>query len=140
MAKDNGIAADAALPQGNRRAEDAASPPEDGPLPEDADAPAAPAAAMAAPRRHARVRVGEIIDISKKKGVGFNLDGGWVQVTRLHDNGTFDVAPVLGNRKQKNVSPSRIVNLNPMVLSARRRNSEELERPSLLAPQHQPVA
>ena len=86
-------------------------------------------------QRHARVRVGDCVDLSARHRIGApDLEGGWGHVKRVHDDGTFDVTSVLGNRGEKNVSPSRIANTNPMVLSARRRGDDELERASILAP------
>ena len=58
----------------------------------------------------------------------------------VHNDDTFNFTSVLGNQREKKVSPSTIVNTKPMVLSAQRCRDDKLERASILEPQHQPVS
>ena len=60
-------------------------------------------------------------------------------VTCEHPDRSFNIAWVLGGT-EKNVVRDRIasLNLNPLALYARQRNANDIARPSLLAPSHQP--
>ena len=57
-------------------------------------------------------------------------------MTSLNEDGTFDVKYVQRSAREKNVSAARITDRNPLVLFARKRDADDLERSSLLAPQH----
>ena len=80
------------------------------------------------------------VEVSPQAFIGRpNSEGGTAVVTDEHSDGSLDVKYVLGGT-EKNVARSRIISLNLFVATARQRNANDVARPSLLAPSHQPTA
>jgi hypothetical protein len=85
------------------------------------------------------VNVGDSLEIAGERRIGVpDGEAGICFVTELNDDGTFNIRWAVENRGEKNVRPSRIVCVNPLAVTARRTSDSELERPSILAPSHQP--
>ena len=56
-----------------------------------------------------------------------------------YGNGTFDVKYVLDNQVENNARVARVTSLNPLVTLAHLTSNNQLQRPSLMSPLHQPV-
>ena len=83
--------------------------------------------------------IGQFIDVHEQTFVGRpNSEGGVGIVTHEHSDGSFDIRYSVSNTCEKNISRGRIKSYNPLVLTARRLNDTDVERPSLLAPSHRP--
>ena len=83
--------------------------------------------------------VGEFIEVRAQTFVGRpNSDGGVCVIKHIHADRSIDVNYVIDNKLEVNIAPDRIINLNPLVTMARRRNVNDVDRPSILAPSHQP--
>ena len=83
--------------------------------------------------------VGQFIKVRAQAFVGRpNSDGGVGNIIREHEDGSFDIVYVIDMKTEKNVARERIESTNPLVLTARRRDDNELVRPSILAPSHVP--
>jgi len=81
---------------------------------------------------------GLFVEVSPQTFIGRpNSEGGCGVVTVEHPDGSFDIKWTLGG-SEKNVARSRITSLNPFVTTARQRNANDVARPSILAPSHQP--
>ena len=85
---------------------------------------------------------GQLIEVSPQTFIGRpNSDGGTGFVAKVHDDGSFDLQYVIVERRvEKNVRRERITSLNPLATSARLLSSDDIQRPSLLAPSHHTAA
>ncbi len=69
-----------------------------------------------------------------------NFEGGVGVVSRENEDGSIDISWVLGG-SDKNVCRERlIISLDPLAVTAQQRTLDNVDRPSLLAPYHQPLA
>ena len=85
--------------------------------------------------------LGQWIDVHAQTFVARpNSDGGVGVVTHEHDDGSFDIRYSVSNTCEKRIVRERVKSYNPLVLTARRLNGTDVERPSLLAPLHRPSA
>ena len=67
-----------------------------------------------------------------------NKEGGVGHVLDYSGDGTFNIKYVLDGRVERNIRFGRVKSINPLVLSARRTSTNQLQRPSILSPLHQP--
>ena len=56
-----------------------------------------------------------------------NLEGGTFNAMHVHADGTFDAQIVGASRWQRKINVSRILDTNPLSVSARRRGDNDLE-------------
>ena len=85
--------------------------------------------------------LGQCIDVHAQTFIARpNSDGGVGVVTHEHDDGSFDIRFSVSNTCEKRIVRERVKSYNPLVLTARRLNGTDVERPSLLAPLHRPSA
>ena len=84
--------------------------------------------------------LGQFVEISPEARVGRpDSEGGVSSVSTVKEDGTFDISWVLGG-SEKNAQQQRIASMDPLVLTARRTSANNVTRPSILAPSHQPVS
>ena len=86
---------------------------------------------------HSGLTVGMLVTIDKLYRPGQkDSEGGEGYVMAVNADGTFTLKWIIAGGEEKNVAPDRILCDSPLNLSARRRNTDDLDRSSILSPYH----